>query len=58
MFSEVFSPYKHVLAALFRKQENNFPRLKSKQVCAAVLTILFSTAKPILLEFIKLPKFS
>ena len=27
MFSEIFSPYKLVAAALFRKQETNFPRL-------------------------------
>ena len=27
MFSQIFSPYNHVLAALFRKWEINFPRL-------------------------------
>lgn len=27
MFNEIFSPYKHVLVTLFRKQETNFPRL-------------------------------
>ena len=38
MFSEIFSPYKHVLEALFRKYEANFPRFcNSDQVYAAIL---------------------
>ena len=30
MFSELFSPYEHALAALFRKWETSYPRLYSR----------------------------
>ena len=39
IFSEIFSPDKHVLAALFRKKKSTFLACNSEQVYAAILEL-------------------
>ena len=65
MFSEIFSPYKHLLAVLFKKQEINFPRflvIASRFMLPfwniQKLTVFYRTAKSTVTGSLNLPEIS